>query len=78
MWAPVVKLAATVLGFFFERFRRRLEDTPENRRDQIHEAVAKGDESEVNRLLDDVRRLPPGILPPGRVRDAGERPGDSG
>jgi len=53
MWATAVKLALSVLGFFFERFKKRAEDTPENKRDEIDQAINDGDEGQVNKLLDD-------------------------
>lgn len=55
-----LKLVLPILALFFERYRKRTADTPENRRDAIHEAIAKSDENEVTRLMDDaLRKSPP-------------------
>ena len=60
MWTSVVRLAVSVLGFFFERWRKKEEHTPARKRDEIHEAIAAGDENAVNVLIDDaVKKNPP-------------------
>jgi hypothetical protein len=59
--------ALVPLLVWWVRRRAARQDAPEAKRDQIHGALAKGNENDVNRLLDDaVRGTPPTT---DRVRD---------
>ena len=70
MTAAILAILAAIIPFGIWLLKRKAarDDSPEAKRDEIHEAIAKGDANDVSRLLDDTLRMP---APKGKSNSSG-------
>ena len=71
MTASILAILAALVPFGIWLWRRKVarDSSPEEKRDEIHKAIAKSDADTVNILLDDALRNPDGRLPDKRKSD---------